>query len=46
MKGMEAALQSLNVQVQHYHGRAFVGNHVNKSLLVKQNKCNFIFNCN
>ena len=29
------ALQSLNVQRQQYHGGAFIGNHVHKSLQVK-----------
>ena len=43
MKGVEAALQSLNVQCQQYNGGAFIGNHVHKSLQVKQNKCNILY---
>ena len=30
VKGVETALQSLNVQRQQYHGGAFVGNHACK----------------
>lgn len=33
VKGVEAALSS--VQRQQYHGGAFIGNHVHKSLQVK-----------
>ena len=36
VKGVETALQSLNGQ--QYHGGAFVGNHVNKSLQVSRMK--------
>ena len=43
VKGVEAALQSLNVQRQQYNGGAFIGNHVHKSLQVKQNKCNILY---
>ena len=43
MKGMEAALQSLNVQRQQYNGSAFIGNHVHKSLQVKRNKCTTLY---
>jgi len=32
--GVEAVLQSLNVQRQQYHGGAFIGNHVHKVLQV------------
>ena len=42
VKGVEAALQSLNVRHQQYHGGAFIGNHVHTSLQVKQNKCNIL----
>ena len=34
VKGVEAVLQSLNVQRQQYHGGAFIGNHVHKVLQV------------
>ena len=43
VKGMEAALQSLNVQYQQYNGGAVIGNHVHKSLQVKRNKCNILY---
>ena len=43
VKGVEAALQSLNVQRQQYHGGAFIGNHVHKSLQGKRNKCNILY---
>ena len=43
VKGVEAALQSLNVQRQQYIGSAFIGNLVHKSLQVKQNKCNILY---
>ena len=35
VRGVEAVLQSLNVQRQQYHGGAFVGNHVHKLLEVR-----------
>ncbi|KAL5496438.1 hypothetical protein EMCRGX_G012721 [Ephydatia muelleri] len=41
VKGVETALQSLNVQRQQYHGGAFVGNHVNKML-----QCHKLYNKN
>ncbi|KAL5469048.1 hypothetical protein EMCRGX_G030239 [Ephydatia muelleri] len=41
VKGVETALQSLNVQRQQYHGGAFVGNHVNKML-----QCHNLYNKN
>ena len=43
MNGVEAALQSLNVQRQQYNGGTFIGNHVHKSLQVKRNKCNILY---
>ena len=42
VKGVEAALESLHVQRQQYHGSAFIGNHVHKSLQAKRNKCLYI----
>ena len=47
VKGVETALQSLNVQRQQYHGGAFVGNHVNKMLQVcVRKKCGHLcFTC-
>ena len=33
MKGVEAVLQSLNVQRQQYHGGAFIGNHYTAKVL-------------
>ena len=41
VKGVEAALSS--VQRQQYHGGAFIGNHVHKSLQVKWNNCNRVY---
>ena len=41
VKEVEAALQSLIVQRQQYHGGAF--NHVHKSLHVKRNKCIILY---
>lgn len=44
VKGVETALQSLNVQRQQYHGGAFVGNHVNKMLQVcVRKKCGHLY---
>ena len=35
---LDDALQSFNVQWQAYYGGTFVGNHVHRTLKVKQNK--------
>jgi len=43
VKKLDETLNKLQVQRQAYHGRSFVGNHVNKMLKVSIKNLNFVY---